>query len=388
VPFVILAAALLFALWPFREAGYAAGEIERLHRFWMNGAPFDSVAWLQLGTYQLFGLNPVAWRSVWIALACVHAVLAAVFAFRVSQSDRILLGGAALVGLPGSILCMQDVRALLGSIAILAALLVRAPLPVRTLAIAVITLLLAERSLLLPAVLIADEAVFHGRRNYVSVWRWLKGPGLPIVLAIGIVVLLPVSRSAGSVVGPRWGLELAVAIAAGAVALWMRTRVLSFAAAWIAIAAALHAPLVMILAPAMLIAGHVAERVLGGMAWRISFALLLGLGVVVSFYAGRRFAAREKSSFEPYRATISKLAAVHERVRPGGSVLIIGDPFPTTWDMYFLTRLHYRDPELQVGLTRSLNAEPRGDAADIWELRLVFDPVRAVPYRLAPGDEE
>jgi hypothetical protein len=89
---------------------------------------------------------------------------------------------------------------------------------------------------------------------------------------------------------------------------------------------------------------------------------------------------------------IAKVLALLQRDAPqaliSGPVLLVNDPFPETWDLYLLARLHFCDPDLIAGVQSFWGGPVRGGEGPIWPARLVFEENAIRVYRLRPGDEE
>ncbi len=74
----------------------------------------------------------------------------------------------------------------------------------------------------------------------------------------------------------------------------------------------------------------------------------------------------------PTWTVLQELARTHPRVKPAAKILLVDSPIVNDWDIYFIAKLYFHDPELRAAWMRSAEPTPRGDVSGNFDAELRF----------------
>jgi hypothetical protein len=428
---LILACLLRFAA-PGLEAGFNADDPMNIHYYWSRGAgrlllnlpsffttyqrPLGGVYFSVL--YQFFGLDPLPYHAVLLALLVVNTFLAYRFGLLLSGSE--LTGGltalgvayharmAHLVYLPAFVF---DVLCFTFYFLALTYYISRrrggARLTRKQTAVFLLLYVCAldskEMAITMPAIVLAYEAIRHppDRLSFAAASRWLRGEALPAGIAgamtlayifgktfgreslVGMPAYHPVftwsrylestTRFVNTILYAQWWTPAAVAALAaillGAALLSGRKHLLlMWVFIWVAPLpitfvpgrgeACLYIPLAGWALTAATFFVSLCRALAGSRTW---MAALVTLGIWL-WYEGTALADRHvpPGIRKPGQLTwsvIQQVRALQPSVKPGSRIYVVRGPFPD-WDMKFIMELVYGDRTVNVWLGEKVPLPP------------------------------
>jgi hypothetical protein len=113
----------------------------------------------------------------------------------------------------------------------------------------------------------------------------------------------------------------------------------------------------------------------------LAFASCAALLLAIHYQPSRRAAAPIQHAQEDTWAVISELRRLELKPQPNERLLFINGPFGDYWDMYFISKLYYRDSSLRVAIVTPGEPNPRGDEHKTFDREFRWTDGRLIQQR-------